>query len=187
MDIHLIRHPRTVAPLGMCYGSLDLEPDPAHLAADAARLAPALPADARFVASPQRRARKLAEALAGDRPVATDARLVEMDFGEWEGRAWDDLPRNHVDAWAANVTGYVPPGGESVEAVAARVLDWWDGVEVVDAPLVVVSHGGPLRLIAAHVTGAPIARSMAFEIQWGHRALVWRNPNRTALAGWNIR
>jgi len=117
----------------------------------------------------------------------TDDRLVEMDFGEWEGKDWDALPRNHVDAWAANVTGYIPPGGESVEGVAARVLDWWQSVEIEDTPLVIVSHGGPLRILAAHVTGAPLGQSMAFEIQWGHRALIWHNPGRTALAGWNIR
>jgi len=186
MDVHLIRHPRTVASRGTCYGSLDLEADPQHLAADTARLAPAIPPNARFIASPQRRARALAEALAGG-PVATDARIVEMNFGAWEGRQWDDLPREEIDAWAANVAGYAPPGGESVEAMAVRVLDWWQGIEIEDTPLVVVSHGGPLRLIAAHVTGSAPANSMAFEIQWGNRALVWRNPGRVVLAGWNLR
>lgn len=186
MDIHLIRHPRTVAPLGTCYGSLDIEPDPARLADDTTRLAPAIPPNARFVSSPQRRARMLAEALAGA-DVTTDPRLVEMDFGAWEGRPWDDLPRNELDAWAADTGGYTPPGGESVAAVSARVLDWWQGVAIEDTPLVVVAHGGPLRLIAAHVTGSPPARSMAFEIQWGNRALIWHNPGRTVLAGWNLR
>ena len=185
MDIHLIRHPKTVAPGGTCYGALDLEASPERLAADTGRNAAILPPDARFVCSPQRRARALAEALAGGL-VETDARLVEMDFGEWEGRLWADLPRDEIDAWAADVGGYAPPGGESVEAVHARVMDWWEGVEITDSPLVVVSHGGPLRLIAAHVTGSTPARSMAFEIQWGRRALVWRNEGRTVLAGWNL-
>ena len=185
MDIHLIRHPRTVAPGGTCYGSLDLDPDPDGLAADAARLEPAIPANARFVSSPQRRARMLAEALAGG-AVPLEPRLVEMDFGAWEGRLWDDLPRAEIDAWASDAAGYAPPGGESVGAVAARVLEWWDEVEVEDTPLVVVAHGGPLRLIAAHVVGASIADNMNFEIQWGRRAVIWRNPGRTVLAGWNL-
>jgi len=185
MDIHLIRHPRTVAPRGTCYGSLDVEADPERLAADAARLAPAIPEGARFVSSPQRRAHALAEALAGG-PVATDPRLVEIDFGVWEGQLWDDLPRDSIDAWAANVAGYAPPGGESVEAVSVRVLDWWNGLQIEETPLVVVSHGGPLRLIASHITGSSPEKSMAFEIKWGNRALIWRNPGRTVLAGWNL-
>lgn len=185
MDIHLIRHPRTVASRGTCYGSLDIEADPERLAADTARLAPSIPAGARFISSPQRRARALAEALAKG-AVATDPRLVEMDFGAWEGRLWDDLPREEIDAWAADVGGYAPPGGESVRAMAERVFDWWQGVEIAETPLVVVAHGGPLRLIAAHITGSAPEKSMAFEIQWGNRALVWHNPGRTVLAGWNL-
>ena len=187
MDIHLIRHPRTMAPRGTCYGALDLEADPDQLAADAARLAPAIPPMARFLSSPQRRAHALAEALAGE-PVETDPRLVEMNFGAWEGRDWDSLPREEIDAWAADVGGYTPPGGESVEAMARRVLEYWQSIDIEDTtPLVIVSHGGPLRLIAANVTGSTPAKSMAFEIQWGHRALIWHNPERTVLAGWNLR
>jgi len=185
MDIHLIRHPQTTAAGGTCYGALDLEAAPERLAADTARNAPLIPPNARFLCSPQRRARALAEALAGG-PVETDARLVEMNFGEWEGRLWSDVPRKEIDAWAENVGGYVPPGGESVEAVSARVIDWWEGVEITDTPLVVVAHGGPLCVIAAHITGSTPARSKSFEIQWGRRALIWRNPGRTVLAGWNL-
>jgi alpha-ribazole phosphatase len=186
MDIHLIRHPKTVAPSGTCYGATDLEAHPDHLNADIARNAPAIPDDARFVSSTQRRAMALAKGLAGDRPVTFEPRLVEMDFGAWENRQWSDLPREEIDAWAADTGGYTPPGGESVDAMAARVLDWWESMTVEDTPLVVVSHGGPLRLIAAHIVGSTPARSMGFEIQWGRRALVWRNPGRTVLAGWNL-
>ena len=81
------------------------------------------PAEARIVASPLRRAQDLARRL-GD--PETDARLVEMDFGAWEKRRWDDLPRDEIDAWAADFTGYAPPGGESVGAMAARTVDWWE-------------------------------------------------------------
>ncbi len=187
MDIHLIRHPKTIASSGTCYGSSDIEANPAQLAADIARNAPALPANARFVSSTQRRAISLAQGLAGDRPVTTDPRLVEMDFGDWENRQWDDLPRAEINAWATDTGGYTPPNGESVNMMAARVLDWWDGVAVEDTPLVVVSHGGPLRILAAHITGSTPEKSMSFEIQWGNRALIWHNPQRTVLAGWNLR
>ena len=185
MDIHLIRHPKTVAPSGTCYGNSDIEPNPSHLAADAARLRPVLPENARFLCSPQTRAKQLADALAG-RSTETDERLVEMHFGEWENRLWDDVPRKELDAWAADIAGYTPPGGESVSAMNARVLNWWKEIKITKEPLVIISHGGPLRLIAAHITGAGPANSMRFEIQWGNRALIWHNPSHTVLAGWNM-
>ena len=187
MDIHLIRHPKTVVTGGTCYGASDIEANPVHLAQDIARNARALPADARFISSTQQRAMALARGLAGDRPVTTDSRLVEMDFGDWENRQWADLPRAEIDAWAADTGGYTPPNGESVNAMAARVLDWWTDVTIEETPLVVISHGGPLRILAAHVTGSTPDRSMAFEIKWGNRALIWHNAHRTVLAGWNLR
>jgi len=75
MDLILIRHPQTVVPRGTCYGETNVEPDPARLASDAARIAPLLPDDARIVSSPQQRAQKLA-AHFGD--VETDRRLVDV-------------------------------------------------------------------------------------------------------------
>ena len=182
MDLILIRHPRTVAASGVCYGALDLEPDADCLAADAARLKAVIPPDARIVCSPQQRALSLAQQL-GEPEM--DARLVEMDFGDWENRRWDDLPRTEIDAWAADMLGYVPPGGESVKAMSERVLDWWESVQK-DGTLVAVGHGGPWRLLAAHLMGVPHAHSTRFEVEWGGRAH-WRiTSERVQLRGWNL-
>lgn len=183
MELILIRHPKTVAPLGTCYGSTDLEADANHLATDAARLRPLMPRGARFVASPLQRAHRLACALG--EPVETDDRLVEVGFGEWEMKRWDDLPRSDMDAWAANVAGHVPPGGESLNDVQARVLDWWDSVEKTGT-LVAVAHGGPWRILGAHLLGMPLERSLSIEIQWGGRAHFRVSPDFVQLRGWNL-
>ena len=202
MDIHLIRHPKTVAPRGTCYGKLDLEAAPDALEEAATRLAPQIPEDARIISSPQIRALSLAERLG---PVeASDARLMEMNFGAWEGLAWDDIPRSEIEAWDADLAGYAPPGGESLNAVSKRVIEWWDSViEPLSAPkayphmrakqddtrrpLAVVTHGGPLRLIAAHILGAPIEASMRLDIFWGQRALVRCTEHGVQITGWNLR
>ena len=186
MDIHLIRHPRTIAPRGTCYGATDIAADPEILEADAARIAPSLPDNARFLSSPMTRARTLATRLAGG-PVPTDPRLVEIDFGAWENRLWSDIPRAEIDLWAAETGGYTPPQGESVNTMAARVIDWWRGIEITGTPLVIVTHGGPLRAIAAHILGAPAANSMALDISWGGRVTVRRDAQSTVLTGWNLR
>ena len=53
-----------------------------------------------------------------------DDRLAEMNFGDWEGRPWDSIPRLEIDAWAADVAGYAPPGGESPRDLQRRALDF---------------------------------------------------------------
>ncbi|MDJ0388968.1 histidine phosphatase family protein [Roseomonas sp. E05] len=134
-------------PPGHCYGRLDLPPG---RGADPAPVLAALggfPA-ARLISSPARRCRALAEAIGAARslPVVLDARLRELDFGAWEGLAWETVPRAALDAWAADPWGFAPPEGESGAALVARV-------RAVHAEIgtgtVVVAHGGPLKVLAA--------------------------------------
>ena len=92
----LVRHARPLVAPGICYGRLDMQAD-AQSTADAAQaLHLALPADCLLAHSPLRRCRQLAQALQALRPglaSAMDSRLLEMDFGEWEGQMLEDLRR----------------------------------------------------------------------------------------------
>ncbi|HKF92286.1 MAG TPA: histidine phosphatase family protein, partial [Acidimicrobiia bacterium] len=92
-----------------------------HGRAQAKRLAEAL-ADldvARVLTSPLRRACDTAAPVAAacGRSVEVDHRLIEIDYGEWEGRPFADLPTHVVDRWRRD-GAFVPPGGESLEVVA---------------------------------------------------------------------
>jgi adenosylcobinamide-GDP ribazoletransferase len=83
VQLFLIRHPRPLLAAGICYGQLDVEAEDPQPIAE--RLRPLLPADTPVIASPLQRARGLAEAL---HPQARcDRRLLEIDFGAWEGQA----------------------------------------------------------------------------------------------------
>jgi alpha-ribazole phosphatase len=101
--------------------------------------------------SPAQRCRVIADALGV--PVV-DARLQELDFGEWEGLAWDDVPRAALDAWAADVGGFAPPGGESGAALIARVRAFASALPAGDH--VVITHGGPLKVLTAVLRDLPV-------------------------------
>lgn len=161
MILHLIRHPRpTIAP-GTCYGRLDVEADdPAPLAA---RLRAELPPGLPVWSSPLQRCLSLAECLHA-RPTV-DARLAEMDFGRWEGLAWEAIPRAELDAWAADVGGYAPPGGESPLALQRRVLDFVADLTVPEA--VIVTHAGPIRTLLAEARGLPPSRWPELSFAYG--------------------
>lgn len=152
MILHLIRHPKPVVEPGICYGRLDISAE--NVEAVAASLRAELPGDLPLWSSPLRRCRALAELL-NPAPIF-DERLVEMDFGAWEGRAWDAIPRLELDAWAADVAGYAPPGGESPLALQRRALDF---VAMLDVPeAVIVTHAGVIRTLLAHWQGLPPER-----------------------------
>lgn len=152
MILHLIRHPKPVVASGVCYGRLDILAENFALVANALRAE--LPSDLPLWSSPLRRCRALAEQLSPS-PVF-DERLVEMDFGCWEGLPWDAIPRHELDAWAADVAGYAPPGGESPRKLQQRALDFVAGLTVPEA--VIVTHAGVIRTLQAHWLGLPPAR-----------------------------
>jgi alpha-ribazole phosphatase len=133
MRLYLVRHGRPDVAPGICYGSTDLAVSPQEHARVAAALTPLLPELAPVFSSPLRRCSELASRLAlslGSGNVIYDERLVEMHFGDWEMRAWDDIPRAHIDAWAGNVAAYQPGGGECVLQVAQRVRAFHDELVV---------------------------------------------------------
>lgn len=152
MILHLIRHPKPLIDAGICYGQSDIPApiEPADLARLRAELPPGLP----VWSSPLQRCRQLAEQLHAQPRM--DDRLAEMNFGDWEGRAWGDIPRHQLDAWAADVASYAPPGGESPAAVQQRALDFVASLCVPEA--VIVTHAGVIRTLLAHWQGLPPAR-----------------------------
>lgn len=120
-----MRHARPRVAPGVCYGRLDMPADADATAASAQALAAALPAGVRLAHhSPLQRCAQLAQALQGLRPdvaLKPDARLQELDFGAWEGRAWDAIGRAPVDAWTADFARHRPGGGESLAGMLHRV------------------------------------------------------------------
>lgn len=161
MILYLIRHPKPVVEPGVCYGRLDLAAE--GVVAVAKRLRAELPAELPVWSSPLRRCRALAESL-HPQPVCDD-RLVEMDFGRWEGQRWDDIPRHELDAWAADVAAYAPPGGESPLTLQQRALDFVASLTVPQA--VVVTHAGVIRTLLAHWQRLPPARWTELVFDYG--------------------
>ena len=147
--IVFVRHPPVAGGAGRCYGRLDLPlADPSSIAPVVAALASLR--GATIHTSPLARCRLVAEALGS--PVVDD-RLVELDFGAWEGLSWDDVPRNDLDRWAVDLTGFAPPGGETGAALIDRVTTFWRGLT---APAVVITHGGPLKVLMALAEDRPV-------------------------------
>lgn len=122
------------------------------------RLPPAIAAFA-WTASPLRRCREtaalLAEGFAPLPPFAIEPRLIEMDWGAWEGERLAALRRRLGPAIAANEARGLdlqPPGGESPRAVQARLLSWL-GERAGGPDCFAVTHRGVIRALYALASG----------------------------------
>jgi alpha-ribazole phosphatase len=160
MKIALIRHLAPLIEPGICYGRLDVAVDPSANEQMGSRLAsdPRLHGAIRVWTSPALRCRGLAEAIARALviPLSVDHRLQELDFGSWEGQAWDAIARADLDRWAASLLTQAPPGGESGADLIARIRDFHTDLRRGQQDCVVVSHGGPLKVLEALLLGKPI-------------------------------
>ena len=83
----------------------------------------------RVVASPLRRSRETAALVVPSADVELDPRLIEMDYGRWEGLTYDEIEAADSEArrrWEADPARLHCPGGESGDEVAARVTAFLD-------------------------------------------------------------
>lgn len=124
-----------------------------------------------FVSSPMRRTRETMERVRrgmGLDPMGyrTDARLVEVNFGDWQGYTFPELEQRSPGASQArrhDKWDFVPPGeeAESYAMLTERVRPWLDDVA---QPTVCVTHGGVLRAIFRLVANMSKNEAAALEI-----------------------
>lgn len=169
MRLYLVRHPRPEVPAGHCYGRSDLAPKEADVERVLAALAgQGLDGAMPVYASPLARSAVLARRLALA-PIF-DARLAEMDFGAWEMRSWDDIPRSEIDDWSADLLHYRPGGGESVMEVAARVAGFKADIALAGhQQALVICHAGTMRLLHSLHLGGTLVDAALRAAQAPHR------------------
>jgi len=109
---------------------------------------------AAVVSSPLQRAHDTASAAAKELglDVTVDEGLIETDFGSWEGLTFGEAAQRDPEvhrAWLRDTSVAPPDGGESFDAVAARVGRARTRIvaEYGDATVLVVSHVTPIKSI----------------------------------------
>ncbi|MGR4867887.1 histidine phosphatase family protein [Variovorax sp. LARHSF232] len=147
----LLRHGPVECAEGTCYGASDIKASERHSREIAARAASQLPAGLDFYASPLARCAQLAfalEALRLDLQAQFDTRIAEMNFGDWEGRAWNDIPRAEFDDWLRDFA-HAPAGGsgESTNGFMDRVGDAYDDWRASGQDAAWVTHAGVIRAV----------------------------------------
>jgi alpha-ribazole phosphatase len=170
----LIRHAQPEEDVrGRCYGTLDVGLSPAGEEA-AERLARDLPSalDAVY-SSPRRRALQTATRMGEPR---VDGRLSEIDFGELEGRTYEEIEREQPELfhrWMESPTQMRFPGGESWADLRARSrAAVADILEAGGDAVAIVTHGGVVRAILAGALGLRDERAFALDVGYARVSIV---------------
>ena len=156
MTLWLVRHAQPLIASGICYGQLDVKADLAATQKSAETLKSVLSGGVCVLTSPLQRCELLAHVFIGLQPglsVKKDARLQEMHFGQWEGRAWADIAKAELDAWTDDFANYRTGGtGESVTQFMARVAAAFDELDPSKDTLW-VTHAGVIRAVTLLASG----------------------------------
>lgn len=127
----------------------------------------------RIVSSPLQRCARFAEELAQARqlPISYMAELQELHFGDWEGRSAAQLMETDergLGLFWNDPYGFTPPNGEPLQAFAERVHAALGRLyaEHAGERLLLVVHGGVIRLLLAQARGLP--REQLLQVEAGH-------------------
>ena len=105
----------------------------------------------RVIASPLFRAKETAQIVAPGLPIETDSRLVEVDFGPFEGKTPQDFSEGPLAEafrlWRQEPEPVIPEGAEDFHEAARRGEDFLDSLQPVEDTILVVSHGVFLRVL----------------------------------------
>ena len=147
----LIRHGPTVWNAEKrTQGRTDIPLSPEGRAAVETWQAPDTLTDLPVFASPLKRTQETARILFGRATV--EPRLIEMAWGEWEGRTINELRATLGDAMTENEArgfDFRPDGGESPRDVLARLQPWIDEIANAGDDVVAVTHLGVIRVVMA--------------------------------------
>jgi probable phosphoglycerate mutase len=127
------------------------------------------PAEVAFIASPLGRTRETMQIVRQQlglpaEAFETDDRLMEIDFGEWEGLGWEDIAQRdpqRYQARQADPLNYTAPGGENYPMVFERVGAL---LATLKRDTVLVAHAGVLRSCLALLAGAEPEQIPGLEI-----------------------
>lgn len=104
-------------------------------------------------------------------PLMLEPDFKEMHFGEWEGQSIKSVwvsQSKAVEAWVANPIISPPPSGEAVDIFAKRVMGAFDKVinNHMGEHILLVSHGGVMRVLLVHCLGMPLLELNRFDIPY---------------------
>ena len=126
------------------------------------------------ISSPLMRCARFSEEYAAHAklPLTLEPALQELHFGAWEGRSALDLMATDeagLGQFWADPYGFTPPEGEPVERFRERVLRAVQGLSEnhQGKRILLVSHGGVMRLLLAHARGLPKEQLLSVEVGHG--------------------
>ncbi len=170
--LYLIRHTSVSVPKNTCYGQTDVPlatTFEGELEAVRQQLE-GLKYD-RVFSSPLSRCVKLARRFVGEKELILDKRLMEMNFGDWEMKNWDDIHySDQGKEWFGQYTTARCPNGESFADMTARVREFYEEIKKrsrAGEKVAIFTHAGVIRSFMTILEGVSPEETFERSVSYG--------------------
>ncbi|CAL2063005.1 alpha-ribazole phosphatase [Tenacibaculum sp. 190524A05c] len=167
MEIVLVRHTTPDIAKGICYGQADLDVV-ATFEQEAELIVSSLKHynfDSMY-SSPLQRCKKLAHKIGKD--FIFDERLLELNFGDWELKPWDDIPKEEINPWMEDFVNQTPKNGESYVDLHKRTTSFIEEIlKTSYDSVLIVTHAGVIRSLWAYFHQIPLEKSFDLKLEYG--------------------
>jgi alpha-ribazole phosphatase len=172
MEIYLVRHTTPDIDKGVCYGQSDIGVVGSFFEESKIIEAKIPESTDRLVfSSPLKRCVKLAAKFSEN--FKEDSRLMELNFGDWELKKWNDIPKEEITPWMTDFVNVAVPNGESYLDLNSRVLEFYNEVLQINCEqIIIVTHGGAIRSLLANLTNVTLKDSFDIKVEYGQTSRV---------------
>ena len=167
MEVYLIRHTTPNISKGICYGQTDIGLDQNSFEQEFKIIQSKLPTDIeRFYTSPLQRCEILTEKINPD--FVVDNRLMELNFGDWENKSWNEIDQTELNHWMQNFVNVKTPNGENYIDLHNRTLNFINEVLKLDfKKIAIITHAGNIRSFMSFVLSLSLENSFRINLNYG--------------------
>jgi alpha-ribazole phosphatase len=170
MEIIVIRHTEPDVLSGICYGQTDLDLHSTGIE-NVAKIATNFAEECEIIySSPLKRCSLLADALKAkaNAMLVVDDRLMEMNFGTWEMKPWNEINEDDLNKWMIDFENEKVPGGESALDLRARVQSFLkDIMKAGFSKIVIVCHAGTMRTFISVIENISLGEAFKRKVEYG--------------------
>jgi alpha-ribazole phosphatase len=122
--------------------------------------------------SPLKRCVILAEYIQNNKNIISfekDNRLMEMNFGDWELKNWNEIPPEELNPWMDDFVNIGVSNGESFVELHHRVGNFLNEIisKEITTPIIIVAHAGVIRSILCHQSSLSLKDAFNNKVDFG--------------------
>lgn len=166
MYIYCLRHTKVNVHSNICYGKSDVELD-SNFISDFIKIKSKLEQIEyqNLYSSPLKRCTKLADFINNNYII--DQRIIEINFGDWELKNWNDINDEYSKKWMNNWVETPSPNGESLKEMIFRVHNFINDIKLKKENCLIITHSGVIRCIYHIINNTQIKDFFKFNIEYG--------------------